>query len=144
MVFELGGPQRARICANVGVSIPLRLAGGAAVASWLPAGAFVENSRVLLAALKRKAPRARSTPKIVLECWNLFQLSFAQEFECHGYSIEWHVVLRKSFEHLAFEHLPRLHHTIVFLLPPLSLPWLEAIGSVGDSMGSRCVEQLVV
>jgi tetratricopeptide (TPR) repeat protein len=58
--------------------------------------------------------------------------------------VEWHVVLRKSFEHLTFEHVPGLHHSIVLLLPTLSLSWFEAIRSVGNSMGSHSVEQLVI
>ena len=58
--------------------------------------------------------------------------------------VEWHVVLPKSFEHLSFELVSRLHHSVVFLLPAFSLPWLEAIGPIGDSMSSDSLKQLVV
>jgi hypothetical protein len=74
----------------------------------------------------------------------MYPQAFAISLARKGGRVEWHVVLRKSFEHLTFEHVPWFHHSIVFLLPPLSLPWFETIRSVADSMGSHSVEQLVV
>src|SRR5258705_10357098 len=61
-----------------------------------------------------------------------------------GRFVEWCVVLPKSFQHFVFELVPRLHHSIVFLLSAFSLTWFEAIGSVSNPMSSDGVEQLVV
>ena len=58
--------------------------------------------------------------------------------------MEWHVVLPNSFQHFTFELVPGFHHSIVLLLPAFSLPWFKAIGSIGDSMCSNSVEQLIV
>jgi hypothetical protein len=61
-----------------------------------------------------------------------------------GRTVEWHVDLPNSFEHLSFELVSRLHHSIVLLLPAFSLPWFKSIGSIGDAMSSDSVKQLIV
>jgi hypothetical protein len=61
-----------------------------------------------------------------------------------GHALEWCVVLPNSFQHLSFELVPWLHHSIILLLSAFSLPWFEAIGSIGDSMCRHSVEQLIV
>ncbi len=57
---------------------------------------------------------------------------------CHAH--EWHLDLAKPFQNIAFELMPGFHHSIVFLLPAFPLARFEPIGSVGNSMGSDCVE----
>ena len=61
-----------------------------------------------------------------------------------GHALEWHLVLLKSFEHITFDFVPWLHHSIVFLLPAFSLARFKAIGSIGDSMSGDGIEQLFV
>ena len=61
-----------------------------------------------------------------------------------GRTVEWCVVLPNSFQHLSFELVPWLHHSIVLLLSAFSLTWFEAIGSIGNSMCRHSVEQLIV
>ena len=53
--------------------------------------------------------RTLSRPPISTGC--------APDVERPGRTDEWCVVLRKSFEHLAFDHVPGLKHRIVFLRP---------------------------
>jgi hypothetical protein len=43
-----------------------------------------------------------------------------------------------------FEFVPGFHHSIVFILPSFSLPWLKAFRPVGDSVSNDSVEQLLV
>lgn len=65
-------------------------------------------------------------------------------FARSGHALEWHVVLCKSIEDIAFHLMPGFHHSIIFLLPAFSLARFKAIGSVGDAMGCDGVEQLLV
>src|SRR6476619_1325872 len=61
-----------------------------------------------------------------------------------GHALEWCVVLPKSFQHFSFELVPRLHHSIVFLLPAFSLAGFKAIGSVRDPMRNDSIKQPIV
>jgi hypothetical protein len=55
-------------------------------------------------------------------------------------ALEWHVVLSKSFQDIAFDLVPRLHHAIILLLSAFSLPRFKAIGSIGNVVGSNGIE----
>ncbi len=57
---------------------------------------------------------------------------------------EWHLDILNSFEHLAFDHVPRLKHRIVFLRPPFSQSRFDSIWTVGNSMSCDRVEHLLV
>ena len=72
------------------------------------------------------------------------ELTFRTKSRDQGHALEWHVVLLNSFEYFTFEFVSGFHHSIVFLLPAFSLPWLKAIRPVGDSVSSDSVEQLLV
>ena len=61
-----------------------------------------------------------------------------------GHAHEWHVVLPNSFQHFTFEFVSGFHHSIVLLLSAFPLPWLKAIGPIGDSMRRDSVEQLII
>ena len=61
-----------------------------------------------------------------------------------GHALEWHVVLFKSIQNIAFHFVPGLHHTIVFLLSAFSLARFEPTGSVGHTMSGHGIEELLV
>ena len=59
-----------------------------------------------------------------------------------GHALEWHLVLFNSFQHFMFELVPRLHHSVVLLLPAFPLSWLEATGPIANSMRGHSVKRL--
>ncbi len=60
-----------------------------------------------------------------------------------GHALEWHLVLVKSFQDIAFDLIPGFHHSIVFLLPTFSQARFKPIGSIGNAMSCDGVEQLL-
>jgi hypothetical protein len=61
-----------------------------------------------------------------------------------GWNNEWHVVLYKSVEDIAFHLVPGLLQVFVVLRSAFSLSWFESIRSVGNAMcGDRGEEVLV-
>ncbi len=70
----------------------------------------------------------------------IFGLCHARRVSDSGRFVEWHVVLGKSFQDIAFEFVPGLHHSIVFLLPAFSLARFETIRAVSNAVSCDGVD----
>ena len=59
-------------------------------------------------------------------------------------SIEWHVVLDKSFQHVTFGLMPWLDELVILLRSSFSLARFNPIGSISDTMDRDGIKQVLV